>query len=54
MNRIWPGIDSGKTHHHCLVLNENGEAMLSRRVTNDEPELLKLLDAVLTLGNQVT
>ena len=54
MNRIWAGIDSGKTHHHCLVLNEGGETLLSRRVANDEPELLKLLDAVLALGDQAT
>jgi transposase len=54
MNRIWAGIDSGKTHHHCLVLNEGGETLLSRRVANDEPELLVLLDAVLALGDQVT
>lgn len=54
MNRIWAGIDSGKTHHHCLVLNESGETLLSRRVANDEPELLKLLSSVLALGDQVT
>jgi transposase len=54
MHRIWAGLDSGKTHHHCLVLNEGGETLLSRRVANDEPELLVLLDAVLALGDQVT
>lgn len=54
MNRIWAGIDSGKTHHHCFVRNESGEMLLSRRIANDEPELLKLLDAVLPLGDQVT
>ncbi|AOR36746.1 hypothetical protein BFF78_41940 [Streptomyces fodineus] len=54
MNRIWAGIDSGKTHHRCLVLNESGETLLFRRVVNDEPELLKPLDAVLALGDQVT
>nr|WP_244188151.1 IS110 family transposase [Streptomyces regalis] len=54
MNRIWAGIDSGKTHHHCLVLDERGERLLSRRVANDEPDLLKLVDAVLALGDQVT
>ncbi|WP_148100444.1 transposase, partial [Streptomyces sp. NL15-2K] len=54
MNRIWAGIDSGKTHHHCLVLNESGETLLSRRVANDEPELLKLLASVLALGDQAT
>jgi transposase len=54
MNRIWAGIDSGKTHHHCVALSESGEMLLSRRVANDEPELLKLLDSVLALGDPVT
>ena len=54
MNRIWAGIDSGKTHHHCLVLDHSGERLLSHRVANDEPELLKLLASVLALGDQVT
>ncbi len=53
MIRIWDGIDSGEPHHHCLVLDESDEAPLSRRVANDEPELLEVLDAVLALGNQV-
>lgn len=47
MSRIWVGIDCGKTHHHCLVLDDGGEVLLSRRVANDEPELLQLIDDVL-------
>ncbi|TWF73926.1 transposase [Streptomyces capillispiralis] len=42
MSRIWAGIDSGKGHHHGLVLDADGKTLLSRRVANDEPELLKL------------
>ncbi|PWI05971.1 IS110 family transposase [Streptomyces sp. NWU339] len=56
MSRIWAGTDCGKTHHHCLVLDAEGDTLLSRRVANDEPELLKLLGDVLDLagGDQVT
>ncbi|WP_369242465.1 IS110 family transposase [Streptomyces sp. R21] len=56
MSRIWAGTDCGKTHHHCLVMDAEGGTLLSRRVANDEPELLKLLDDVLDLagGDQVT
>ncbi|MFD7438681.1 IS110 family transposase [Streptomyces sp. NPDC059861] len=56
MSRIWAGTDCGKTHHHCLVMDSEGETLLSRRVANDEPELLKLLDEVLDLadGRNVT
>ncbi|MCF1512403.1 IS110 family transposase [Streptomyces glomeratus] len=56
MNRIWAGTDCGKTHHHCLVLDDEGNALLSRRVANDEPELLKLVGDVLDVadGREVT
>ncbi|GAB3351701.1 IS110 family RNA-guided transposase [Amycolatopsis echigonensis] len=56
MSRIWAGIDSGKGHHHGLVLNAEGKTLLSRRVVNDEPELLKLIGDVLDLadGSEIT
>ncbi|MFC9916809.1 IS110 family transposase [Streptomyces sp. NPDC127197] len=56
MSRIWAGTDCGKTHHHCLVMDAEGGTLLSRRVANDEPELLNLLGDVLDLagGDQVT
>jgi transposase len=54
MAMIWAGIDAGKTHHHCVAINESGHRLLSRRVANDEPELLQLLADVLALGDEVT
>jgi transposase len=54
MATIWAGIDAGKTHHHCVAIDEGGRQLLSRRVTNDEPELLELLADVLALGDEVT
>ncbi|MFI7368337.1 IS110 family transposase [Streptomyces sp. NPDC050149] len=54
MAMIWAGIDAGKTHHHCVAIDESGRRLLSRRVANDEPELLELLADVLALGDQVT
>jgi transposase len=54
MAAIWAGIDAGKTHHHCVAIDESGQRLLSRRVANDEPELLELLAEVLTLGETVT
>jgi transposase len=56
MSRIWAGIDSGKTHHHCVAVDAEGRTLLSRRVANGEPELLELLRAVaaLTDGGEVT
>jgi len=54
MAAIWAGIDAGKTHHHCVAIDESGRRLLSRRVANDEPELLELLGDVLALGDEVT
>ncbi|MDF4249198.1 IS110 family transposase [Streptomyces sp. WMMB303] len=51
MSRIWAGTDCGKTHHHTLVLDAEGGTLLSRRVANDEPELLRLIADVLGLAD---
>jgi transposase len=53
MPRIWAGIDIGKTHHHCVAIDADGRKLLSRKVANDEPELLELLDDVLDLDQDV-
>lgn len=53
MADIWAGIDAGKAHH-CVAIDESGRRLLSRRVANDEPELLQLLADVLDLGDEVT
>lgn len=54
MARIWAGVDVGKTHHHCVVIDADGRQLLSRRVANDEAELLGLLGDVVGLGDEVT
>lgn len=53
MTMIWAGIDAGNIHHHCVAIHEDGRRMLSRRVANDEPDLLELLTDVLALGETV-
>lgn len=42
-----------RSHHHCVAIDESGRRLLSRRVANDEPELLELLIDVLALGDEV-
>ncbi|MEN2423815.1 IS110 family transposase [Streptomyces rimosus] len=51
MFTIWAGVDIGKEHHHCVALDARGERRLSRRVGNDEPELLELIRDVLALAD---
>lgn len=53
MPEIWAGVDIGKEHHHCVVINEDGERLLSRRVLNDETELLQLIGDVLEISTDV-
>jgi hypothetical protein len=55
MPAVWVGVDSGKRMHHCVVINRVGMVLLSRRVNNDETELLELIGAVVDLadGDQV-
>lgn len=56
MPQIWAGVDAGKTHHHCVVIDAGGHRLLSRRVANDEPDLLTLISDVLDIsdGDQTT
>lgn len=50
--QIWAGVDIGKEHHHCVVLDAQGERLLSRRVLNDETALLELISDVLALSGE--
>lgn len=51
MPQLWAGIDAGKGHHHCVVIDENGTRLLSRRIANQEGEILGLLSDVVALAD---
>lgn len=51
MPELWAGIDAGKAHHHCVLIDDQGNRLLSRRVANDETALTELLDEVRTLAS---
>ncbi|WP_160051003.1 IS110 family transposase [Nocardiopsis sp. FR4] len=53
MPQLWAGVDAGKTHHHCVVIDTDGTKLLSRKVANDEAELLDLIADVNALGTEV-
>jgi transposase len=48
---LWAGTDAGKAELHCTVIDADGKSRLSRRVANDETELLKLIADVLELSD---
>lgn len=56
MPELWAGTDAGKAEHHCTVIGTDGKTLLSRRVANNEAELLELIGDVLELaeGDPVT
>ncbi|MFE1855395.1 IS110 family transposase [Streptomyces sp. NPDC059489] len=51
MPELWAGTDAGKVEHHCTVIDGDGAKVLSRRVPNDEHELLGLMSDVLDLAD---
>ena len=46
MDKAWVGVDTGKGFHWAHVVNASGEALLSRRVKNDETDLLALIEEI--------
>lgn len=50
MTRLWAGIDAGKAHHHCVAIDKEGRRLFSRRVANDETELLAMIADVLSVA----
>ncbi|MGQ4489634.1 IS110 family transposase [Streptomyces sp. SAS_281] len=44
--RIWVGVDAGKAHHWATAIDADGQMVLSRKVINDETEILGLIAAV--------
>ena len=48
---LWAGVDAGKSDHYCVVIDGDGNRLLSRRVTNDEATLQELFDDVAALAD---
>ncbi|MDV6271757.1 IS110 family RNA-guided transposase [Rhodococcus globerulus] len=55
MPAVWAGIDSGKWTRHCVVIDQSGTVLLSKRVENDEAVLEDLIETVvgMTEGDKV-
>ena len=50
MEKIWVGVDVGKGFHWAHAVDAAGDVLLSRRVENDEADLLNLIAEVLPLA----
>jgi transposase len=53
MDKAWAGVDAGKEFHWVHVLDVLGRELLSRKVENDEADILKLIDEALSLAQEV-
>lgn len=53
MGKAWAGIDAGKVLHWAHAVDASGEPLLSRRVENDEADLLKLFGEVLSVAEDI-
>jgi transposase len=51
--KAWAGVDVGKGFHWAHVVDASGKELLSRRVDNDEADLLALIDEALSLAEDV-
>lgn len=51
MRQLWAGLDAGKNHHHCVVIDTDGTRLHSQRVANDEADLNDLIDTVTRLAD---
>src|SRR4051812_38931300 len=49
-DKVWVGVDVGKTHHWMCAVDGQGTRLLSRKVLNDEAEILCALEAVSALA----
>lgn len=51
--RLWVGIDAGKGHHWAVAVDREGHPVFSRKLVNDEAEIVGLLTAVRELAEDV-
>jgi Transposase len=47
---VWVGLDVGKSEHFADVLDNDGERLFARAVTNDQGDLEALLDQAASHG----
>jgi transposase len=49
MADLFAGIDAGKSHHHCVVIDTDGNRLLSQKIANAETVITTLIDEVNSL-----
>jgi transposase len=52
MDKAWAGVDAGKEFHWVHVLDASGRELLSRKVQNDEADVLALIEEALSFAKE--
>ena len=53
LDKAWAGVDAGKEFHWAHVLDASGRELPSRKVENDEADILRLMDEALLLAEEI-
>jgi hypothetical protein len=53
MGKVWAGIDAGKEFHWVHLLDASGKELLSRKVENEEADILRLVYEALSFAEEV-
>jgi hypothetical protein len=53
MDKAWAGVDAGKEFHWAHLLDASGRVLLSRKVQNDEADILRLIEEALWLAEEI-
>jgi transposase len=51
--KLWVGVDIGKAHHHVAAVDGAGRLVFSRKVNNDERDILMVIAEVGAVGRPV-
>jgi hypothetical protein len=52
MDKAWVGVDAGKEFHWVHVLDASGRELLSRKVQNDEADVLAPTEEALSFAKE--
>jgi predicted RNase H-like nuclease len=52
MDKAWAGVDAGKEFHWVNLLDASGRELLSRKVQNDEADVLALIEEALSFAKE--
>jgi hypothetical protein len=54
MDKAWAGVDAGKEFHYWAhPLDASGRELFSRKVENDEADISRLIDEVLSFTEEI-